>query len=53
MTAYNLVVSTAGTREAYNLVVSTAGTKELLTREREFLAFKGFPIMITTSAGGD
>lgn len=36
--------------KAYNLVVSTAGTKELLTREREFLAFKGFPIMITTSA---
>lgn len=33
--------------KAYNLVVSTPGAKEVLTREREFQAFKGFPITVT------
>ena len=33
--------------KAYNLVVSTPGAKEILTREREFQAFKGFPITVT------
>ena len=29
---------------AYKLVVSTPGAKDVLTRDREFVAFKGFPI---------
>jgi len=31
------------------LVVSTPGAKDILTRDREFVAFKGFPICVTTS----
>ena len=30
-------------------VVSTPGAKDMLTRDREFVAFKGFPICVTTS----
>mmetsp|Transcript_225 Transcript_225/g.410 ORF Transcript_225/g.410 Transcript_225/m.410 type:complete len:124 (+) Transcript_225:679-1050(+) len=33
----------------YNLVVSTPGAKEVLTRDREFLSFKGFPVLLTTT----
>lgn len=33
--------------QKYNLVVSTPGAKEVLTREREFQAFKGYPITVT------
>ena len=29
---------------SYKLVVSTPGAKDVLTRDREFVAFKGFPI---------
>uniref|UniRef100_A0A0C3UCY6 Uncharacterized protein n=1 Tax=Guillardia theta (strain CCMP2712) TaxID=905079 RepID=A0A0C3UCY6_GUITC len=32
----------------YNLVVSTPGAKDVLTRDREFAAFKGFPVTVTT-----
>lgn len=34
---------------SYKLVVSTPGAKDVLTRAREFVAFKGFPICVTTS----
>jgi len=34
---------------SYKLVVSTPGAKDILTRDREFVAFKGFPICVTTS----
>ena len=31
--------------KSYKLVVSTPGAKDVLTRDREFVAFKGFPIL--------
>lgn len=37
--------------KAYKLVVSTPGAKDVLTRDREFVAFKGFPVCVTTSEG--
>jgi ribosome maturation factor RimP len=39
--------------EAYVLEVSSPGTSRLLVSDREFIAFKGFPVMITTSAPYD
>jgi ribosome maturation factor RimP len=33
--------------KSYKLVVSTPGAKDVLTRDREFVAFKGFPILGT------
>ena len=30
-------------------MVSTAGAREVLTREREFVAFRGFPVVVTTA----
>lgn len=35
--------------EAYTLEVSTPGTADVLTKEREFEAFKGFAITVKTS----
>lgn len=35
--------------DAYTLEVSTPGTKDVLTKEREFEAFKGFPINVRTT----
>jgi ribosome maturation factor RimP len=34
---------------AYTLEVSTPGTMEVLTKEREFEAFKGFQVTVTTA----
>jgi len=35
--------------EAYTLEVSTPGTKDVLTKTREFVAFKGFEVSVRTS----
>lgn len=34
--------------EAYVLEVSSPGLSEILTTERDFTAFKGFPVVVTT-----
>lgn len=34
----------------YTLEVTTPGTKDVLTKDREFEVFKGFPVKVTTTA---
>lgn len=34
----------------YTLEVSTPGTKDVLTKDREFVAFQGFPVNVTTTS---
>jgi ribosome maturation factor RimP len=39
--------------DAYELEVSSPGVSQLLTSDREFISFKGFPVIVSTNAPYD